>query len=81
MQKITFHKFNVGDVEDLEIYAAYPIQEWLNGLKGCWVKERCEDLTWHSKVNEYNGWVVSIQGSLKDVDATEYYLRFPDATS
>lgn len=77
MQKITFHEFNVGDVEDLEVYAAYPIYEWQKTEKGVWVTERCNDLTWHSKASEPYSWTVSIRGSLTDRDATEYYLRFP----
>jgi hypothetical protein len=81
MVKITFHTFTVGDVEDVEIYAAYPIHEWLKGEKGAWVKEHCADLTWASKMNDMLGWTISIRGSLKDRDATEYYLKFPDATS
>lgn len=77
MQKITFHEFNVGDVEDLEVYASYPIYEWQKTEKGAWVQERCNDLTWHSKVSEPYSWTVCIRGSLTDRDATEYYLRFP----
>lgn len=77
MQKITFHEFNVGDVEDLEVYAAYPIYEWQKTEKGAWVTERCNDLTWHSKASEPYSWTVCIRGSLTDRDATEYYLRFP----
>ena len=81
MQKITFHKFHVGDVEDLEVYAAYPIYEWQKTEKGAWVKERCNDLTWHSRMNERLGYTVSIRGSLTDRDATEYYLKWPNTTS
>jgi hypothetical protein len=81
VQKITFHEFNVGDVEDLEVYAAYPIYEWQKTEKGAWVTERCNDLTWHSKASEPYSWTVCIRGSLTDRDATEYYLKWPNTTS
>ena len=79
MQKITFHKFNLGDVDDIEVYAAYPINEWLTKTdKGEWIAEHCNDLTWHSLPNDNYGWTISIRGSLTDQHATEYYLRFQE---
>jgi len=79
VQKITFHEFTMGDVEDLEVYAAHPISEWITKTdKGEWVYERCKDLSWYSRPNDSYGWTISIRGSLTDRDATEYYLRFPD---
>ena len=81
MQKITFHEFNIGDVDELEVFAALPIQEWITKTeKGRWVFEHCKDLAWHSRANNSYGWTISIRGSITDKDATEYYIRFPDAT-
>ena len=69
----------MGDVDDLEVYAAHPISEWITKTdKGEWVYERCEDLSWYSRPNDSYGWTIAIRGSLTDRDATEYYLRFPD---
>lgn len=77
MQKITFHSFRLGDVEDAEVYAAQPIYEWMQTDAGKWVNERCEDLTWLTQPDhEYWGHRVIIRGSLTDYEATEYYLKF-----
>ena len=67
----------MGDVDDVEVYAAQPIYEWLQTDQGKWVQERCEDLTWHTRENPYTyGWTVVIRGSITDQHATEYYLRY-----
>lgn len=80
MQKITFHKFNLGDVDDVEVYAAQPIYEWLQTEAGQWVQARCEDLTWHTAVDNTSfGYTVFLRGSIRDKHATEYYLKWPSS--
>lgn len=77
MVKITFHKFNMGDVEELELYAAYPIQQWLQTEKGTWVQTHCPDLMWQTVANPHTyGYTIILRGSLTDKDATEYFLRW-----
>ena len=67
----------MGDVDDVEIYAAQPIYEWLQTDAGKWVNERCEDLSWHTIANpDTYGYTIMLRGSITDRDATEYYLRF-----
>jgi hypothetical protein len=46
--KFTFHTFKMGDVEDVEIYASYPIDAWQKTEQGRWVMEHCKDLTWQT---------------------------------
>ena len=41
--KFTVHTFNMGDVEDPEIYAAGPLFEWQNTENGKWVMENAVD--------------------------------------
>ena len=68
----------MGDVDDVEVYASQPIYEWLQTEQGKWVHERCEDLSWHTLANpDTYGYSVILRGSIKDKDATEYYLRWP----
>ena len=68
----------MGDVDDVEVYAAQPIYEWLQTDQGKWVQERCEDLTWHTLANpDIFGYSVILRGSITDRHATEYYLRWP----
>lgn len=67
----------MGDVDDVEVYAAQPISEWLQTEQGKWVQECCEDLVWHTLANpDTYGYRVVLQGSITDQHATEYYLRF-----
>lgn len=68
----------MGDVDDVEVYAAAPIYDWLQTDEGKWVNERCEDLTWHTIANpDTYGWIILIRGSITDKQATEYYLKWP----
>jgi len=67
----------MGDVDDVEVYAAQPISEWLQTDQGIWVQERCKDLSWHTYTNPDSfGYSVILRGSITDKDATEYYLKF-----
>ena len=68
----------MGDVDDIEVYAAHPIYEWLQTDKGKWVNERCKDLSWYTVPDERHwGWTVILRGSITDKHATEYYLKWP----
>jgi len=72
----------MGDVDDVEVFAAQPIYEWMQTEEGQWVHERCEDLTWHTVANPMAfGWTILIRGSITDQHATEYYLRFGHESS
>lgn len=67
----------MGDVDDVEVYAAHPIYEWLQTEEGKWVNERCEDLYWQTISNQHTyGHTVVLRGSITDKHATEYFLRF-----
>ena len=72
----------MGDVDDVEVYAAQPIYEWLQTDAGKWVNERCKDLSWHTQENlSLWGYTIIIRGSISDRQATEYYLRFGNESS
>ena len=71
----------MGDVDDVEVYAAQPIYEWLQTDAGKWVNERCEDLYWQTVPNNSYGWTVVLRGSITDQHAIEYYLRFHNESS
>jgi hypothetical protein len=75
--KLVFHKFFLGDCDDVEIYAAHPIYEWLQTDAGKWCKEHSKDLHWltgHDQVSY--GYRISIIGTLKEEDATFYNLKW-----
>jgi hypothetical protein len=77
MQKITFHSFGMGDVEDPELYAAQPLYEWQQTEQGQWVIENCPDPQYiiRPDVNTF-GQQVIVYGNLEDRLATEYLLRW-----
>jgi hypothetical protein len=78
-QPITFHTFNIGDVEDLSIYVSFPLQQWLDTAEGQWVQQHATDLTWVSESNVVTmGHSVAVRGYMQDSRLlTEYFLRWP----
>jgi hypothetical protein len=76
MVKITFHTFGMGDVEDPEIYAAFPLSEFMSTEKGQWIKANCRDPQYiiRPDMNTY-GQVVIVYGEVEERLATEYFLN------
>ena len=77
--KITFHIFNIGDVEDIDIYVAEPIYQWQQTEQGRWVMENAYNLTYHTQIDQrFWGQDVAIRGEINDPKKiTEYFLRWP----
>lgn len=77
MQKITFHTFGMGDVEDPELYAAQPLYEWQQTDQGQWVMKNCADPTYIIRPDPNTfGQRVIVYGEVEDQMATEYLLRW-----
>lgn len=77
MKRIVFATFNMGDVEDPEIYIAQPIYEFQQTDKGRWMMENCKDPTYQiSPCPETYGYRAVISGMVEDQLATEFYLRW-----
>jgi hypothetical protein len=74
---LIFHKFTLSDVEDPEIYAAWPILEWQKSEMGTWVMSHCSDTSFRisSDFDTY-GYQVVIYGNLSDRDATYFTLKY-----
>lgn len=76
--KTVVYSFNMGDVEDPYLYAAYPIYEWQQTKMGKWCMEHmidkatfiCEpdSRTW--------GYRVAITGEFKEKDYTYFQLKY-----
>lgn len=75
--KVTFYSFTMGDVDDVDIYAAQPIYEWQQTEQGKWVMENASDLKYYTSPDlvtfEYK---VIIRGNLEGKQAKEYFLRW-----
>lgn len=77
MQKITFHILKLGDVEDPELYAAFPLSEFMDTEKGRWIKKNCIDPLYivRTDPSQY-GYNVIVYGDVEDRLATEYHLKW-----
>ena len=80
--KITFHSFSMGDVDDVDIYAAEPIYEWQQTEQGQWVMRHAKDLAYytHADPNTF-GYKITIRGELEGQSITEYFLRWNNVES
>ena len=78
MQKITFHSFTMGDVEDPYLYAAFPISEWQKTDHGKWCMEHAvgEPTFWCNADPNTFGFRVTIVGELEDRDCTYLKLKW-----
>ena len=77
MRKVLFHSFNLGDVEDPELYAAVPILEWEKTEQGQWVMEHAHDPTFHIHTDpSCFGFKVTITGVLEERDEVFYRLKY-----
>ena len=67
----------MGDVDDVEIYAAQPIYEWQQTEQGRWAMANASDLRFYTNADPNTfGYKVTIQGELEPIKATEYFLRW-----
>ena len=70
-------QLRMSDVDDPELYAAFPIAEWQKTEKGQWVMKHSIDPTFHINVDPVSyGYVISITAHITPVRWTEFCLRF-----
>lgn len=76
--KIVVHRFQLGDVEDPEIYAAEPIYNWQQTESGKFIMANAvKSPTWISNINpERYEYDYAIIAELEKKKLTEYYLRW-----
>ena len=72
------HTFNMGDVEDPYLYAAFPISEWQDTEHGKWVMENVlEPPVFNIDIDPHQyGYRVTIVGELKPEAATFFKLKY-----
>ena len=75
---VKVHEFNLGDVEDPDLYAAQPIHEWQESEMGKWVMEHAiETPFWHRHVDPYSyGYKYYIIARLQEQDQTYWALKW-----
>lgn len=75
---VRVHEFNMGDVEDPDLYAAEPIWQWQQSEAGKWVMEHAvETPFWHRHVDPHTyGYKYHIIARLKEQDHTYWALKW-----
>ena len=76
-KEIVVHTFQMGDVEDPDLYAAEPLIKWQESEEGKWVMENAvETPVWHRMADPISfGYKYSITAKLQGVRLTEWLLR------
>ena len=75
--KVVVHRFSLGDVDDVEIYAAQPIWEWQQTEAGKWVMENSTDTYWARHWDHHNfSQQFNIVATLTEKDATYWALKY-----
>jgi hypothetical protein len=74
---VKVHEFNMGDVEDPDLYAAQPLYEWQQSEQGQWVMEHAvETPSWYRIPDTMQyGYKYQIRAKLSGPRLTEYLLR------
>lgn len=77
MPRLVLHEFKMGDVDDIEIYAAQPIYEWQQTAQGKWCMTHARDLYYQTTIDPHQfGYQINIIGDLEDKLATEFLLKW-----
>ena len=78
MKNILVHKFLLGDVEDVAIYAAEPLYQFEKSEKGQWVfANALETPEWFCNINHstYN-YIITVVAKLGEENATFFQLKW-----
>lgn len=75
---VKVHEFNMGDVEDPDLYAAQPLWDWQQTPAGKWIMEHAVDAPfWHRTVDPYTyGTKYYIIARLSEQDQTYWTLKW-----
>jgi hypothetical protein len=78
IHKVIVHRFQMGDVEDPDLYAAQPLWEWQQSEMGKFVMERSvETPIWHRQVDVANyGHQYAVEAFLKGADYSFWVLKW-----
>ena len=80
-KEIVVHTFQMGDVDDPDLYAAEPLYQWQQSDQGKWVMERAiETPVWHRMADPMSfGHKYMVTATFQEKHITEFYLRFGNA--
>lgn len=79
MIKLLVKTFNLGDVEDPEIYLGAAWFDFEKTEQGQWVRKHAHDLVYHQSIDHMSyGYKYSVTGTFDDEDALFYTLKWGD---
>lgn len=80
VHNVVVHRFDMGDVEDPNLYAAQPIWEWQESEQGRWIMEHAIDKPeWHGcgQADTMNyGYKFAITAKLRGRDYTFWTMKW-----
>lgn len=78
IHKITVHRFKMGDVEDIDLYAAQSLYEWQESEQGRWIMEHAIDKPeWHRNYDVMSyGHEFAITAKLRGRDYTFWTMKW-----
>jgi hypothetical protein len=78
IQTVVVHQFQMGDVEDPDLYAAEPLMKWQNSDMGKWVMEHAlESPMWSKQINPHSyGYSFAVTAKLLAKDYTYWTLKW-----
>lgn len=78
IKTVVVHKFEMGDVEDPDLYAAEPLMKWQNSDMGKWVMEHAlESPLWYKQINPHSyGYSFAVSAKLLAKDYTYWTLKW-----
>jgi len=78
IHKVVVHRFQLGDVEDPDLYAAEPLLKWQESDSGKFIMEHAtEQPEWHRHHDILHyGYQYAIVAKLEKKKLSEFYLRW-----
>jgi hypothetical protein len=78
IHKVVVHKFDMGDVEDPDLYAAEPLWNWQQSEAGQFVmKHSIDKPEWHRHMDPmFMGYRYIVVAELEKKKLAEFYLRW-----
>ena len=78
MKKLVVHKMHMGDVEDVELYAAEPLYKFQKSEKGSWVMQHAlKEPVWYCRPDyETISNIVVVVAEFSDENATLFQLKW-----
>ncbi len=80
IKNVVVHRFNMGDVEDPDLYAAEPLLKWQNSEMGKWVMAHAVEVPmWHRQQIPMNyHYTYAVTAKLTAKDYTYWTLKWGD---